>query len=258
MTTDIQNGGPLDEGLQYRMDRIDESLRWNPDDELLWLDKGRIYAEARQYGMAIRTFSRGLARDPDCPLLYVERGHCAINIGRHDEAAADLGRANTLNPSHWNTLYHLGLAHYLLGEYRDALPIYQRTVDLAPGDSKLIPAVNWLWATLLHLGREEEAERALECVTDRMDPGGNGQYYTILLVAKGLRSPEEALAGGVKADVDSMTLAYGLSNYWYFVQKDAAQSENILRAIIEAGGTEGLTYPFAYRAAEAELARRGL
>lgn len=258
MTTDMKNGCLLDEGLQYRMNRIDESLRWNPDDELLWLDKGRIYAEAKQYDMAIRTFSRGLARDPDCPLLYVERGHCAINIGKHDEAAADLGRANTLNPNHWNTLYHLGLAHYLLGEYRDALLIYQHATDLAPNDSKLIPAVNWLWATLLHLGQEEEAMRALGCVTEQMDPGGNGHYYTILLVAKGLRSPEEALTDGVKADVDSMTLAYGLSNYFYFVKKDAARSENILRAIIEAGSNEGLTYPFAYRAAEAEFARRGL
>ena len=86
-------------------------------------------------------FSKGVAAHPNNPRMYRHRGHRYITTRQFDRAIADFEKAATLikgtpdeiepdgapNPTgkprsslHFNIWYHLGLAHYLKGDYQKA------------------------------------------------------------------------------------------------------------------------------------------
>ncbi len=64
--------------------------------------------------------TRGLAIDPNNVDLLVERGHRELPLREFTQAKADLQRAAELDPKQTEAYYHLGLAHYFLGEFAPA------------------------------------------------------------------------------------------------------------------------------------------
>ena len=108
-------------------------------DALIWL--GRRTAYLGRFDEAIAVFTEGVRRHPRDARMYRHRGHRYITTRRFGEAIKDLKRAarlvaarpdevepdgqpnargvptSTLNSNIW---YHLGLAHYLEGDFRNA------------------------------------------------------------------------------------------------------------------------------------------
>src|SRR6266545_2091194 len=146
-----------------------------PDDveAQIWL--GRRAAYLGHIREAVDVFTRALARWPDDPRLLRHRGHRYITLRRFDLAVADLERASRLaarrpdeaepdeirsqapgDTLRSNIWYHLGVAHYLAGEFAPAL--------LAPGaagDDPLDPAIlrYGVGAWYLAEGKRDDAVR---------------------------------------------------------------------------------------------------
>src|SRR5690242_9853762 len=81
---------------------------------------GLAQATIRQYREAIQTFTRGIRLAPDNPILYRWRGHRYISIRDFDRAIADLVNGNSRDTTNYAIWYHLGVAHYLRGEFDSA------------------------------------------------------------------------------------------------------------------------------------------
>lgn len=239
-------------------------------DAAIWL--GRRLAYLGRFRDAIDIYTKGIARHPEEPRLYRHRGHRYITIRRFDQAAADLQRAadlvagkpdevepdgapnragiprSTLQSNIW---YHLGLAHYLNGNFTKALDAYQEGMKVSRvNDDMLVATSDWLYMTLRRLGRDAAARVVLEPIRERMDILENDAYHARLLMYKGLRSPESVLNLNTADDVQIATQGYGVGN-WYLVNGDRAKAKEIFERVVSGRAWAA----FGYIAAEADLKR---
>ena len=241
----------------------------NPDsaDAAVWL--GRRYGYLGRFREAVDAFSRGLARHPNDARLLRHRGHRYISVRQLDQAVADLARAAELvkgkkdepepgsDPKaptsttlQFSVFYHLGLAHYLKGDFVAAEKAYRRCLETARGSQESVVATSdWLYMTLRRLGRDAEAARVLEPIDPGMNVVENRVYFNRLLMYKGLYAADDLLRAG--GDVlTRATYGYAVGN-WHLVNGRPAEARTVFEQVT-AGEQWGA---FGYIAAEAELAR---
>ncbi|HVS31509.1 MAG TPA: hypothetical protein VMS98_08635 [Thermoanaerobaculia bacterium] len=240
----------------------------NDADAIIWL--GRRAAYLGRYREAVEIFSVGIRKHPRDARMYRHRGHRFITLRQFDRAIADLEKATGLvrgkpdevepdgqpNPRNIpigslqsNICYHLGLAHYLKGDFERALPVYRRCAADTTNADRIVSVSHWLYMTLRRLGRVEEAERVLQPITIGMDVVENVSYHKLLLMYGGHIAPEE-LNAETLSGMDGPTIRYGVAN-WYVYNGDTARARPILERVV----TEGPWPAFGAIAAEAELAR---
>jgi tetratricopeptide (TPR) repeat protein/pimeloyl-ACP methyl ester carboxylesterase len=258
-------------GLEESLARATADFVKDPDraDNVIWL--GRRTAYLGRFREAVAVYTRGIARHPRDPRLYRHRGHRFITVREYDKAVADLDRAAALvagkpdevepdgqpNPQnrptstlHFNIYYHLGLAHYLRGDFAAAERAYRKCLDASRGNpDRLVATSDWLYLTLRRLGRAEEARRVLEPIRADLEVIENNVYLNRLLMYKGERAPEELLRAGGDA--------VGLATYGYAVgAHHLLRGETDRARQVFAHVLRGPQWPaFGYAAAEAELAR---
>ncbi|HSK76007.1 MAG TPA: tetratricopeptide repeat protein [Thermoanaerobaculia bacterium] len=249
-----------------------EDLLKNPDDAdaLIWV--GRRTAYLGRYREAIEIFSQGIAKHPDDARLYRHRGHRYITVrdlgpaildfekaarlieGKPDEVEPDgLPNAKNIPTStlQSNVWYHLGLAHYLKGDFEKALAAYRRCLDVSKNPDMLAATSHWLYMTLRRLGREAEAREILTPIRAGLEVIENDAYLRLLRMYKGEIPPDE-LRKGADGDLDPPTLGYGLGN-WYLYNGRREEAVKAFREVL-AGGQWAA---FGYVAAEADLKRLG-
>lgn len=237
-------------------------------DNLIWV--GRRLGYLARYREAIDVYTEGIAKYPNDARFLRHRGHRWITLREFDKAIADLQKATELtrgkpdevepdgqpNPRNIpigslqsNICYHLGLAHYLKGDFERALVPYRHCVATASNPDRLVSSSHWLYMTLRRLGRPRDAEALLEAVNPGLDVIENISYHKLMLMYRGEIAPEE-LAGETLQGVDGPTILYGVGN-WYLYNGNPEKAEEIFRRVIS------LNIPAAFGsiAAEAELAR---
>ncbi len=205
--------------------------------------------------------------------MYRHRGHRYITVRELDRATADLtraaelvsGRPDEIEPDgapnarniptstlNTNIYYHLGLAHYLRGQFEPALKAYRECERFSKNPDMLVATTHWLYMTLRRLDRVGEARQVLEPISAKMDIIENTSYHRLLMLYKGEEKPDALMASLTDGSLDAVTIGYGVGNYhFYNGRKDQAMT--VFRSIVEKQATQ---WPaFGYIAAEAELAR---
>jgi tetratricopeptide (TPR) repeat protein len=248
--------------------RRDAAARPHDADALIWL--GRRTAYLGRFREAIAIFTRGIEAHPSDARLLRHRGHRYITVRELERAVADLTRAaalvegrpdevepdgepNALNiPTstlQFNIWYHLGLAHYLRGDFEQALRAYRRCLEVSKNPDSLVATTDWLYMTLRRLGRDAEAAHVLDPITKDLKVIENDAYLARLRLYKGETLPEALL--GPRADgVDLATYGYGVGN-WYLYTGQRERARSVFERVVA-----GPQWPaFGFIAAEAELAR---
>lgn len=233
---------------------IEAKIAADPDNAALWMEKGLTLAKSSLYREAEECYAHAIALDPFNAVLYRHRGHRMLSQWRFEDACADFTVAAHLmpenGPENWNIWYHLGLSHFLLGEYEKAAEAYQHCLDISKNDGDLIAVCDWYYMTELRLGNPKKAAQVIEHVHEDFDPGENTAYFRRLLMYKGIVKPEEVLP----ADLNSMepleiiTMGFGLSNYYYF-NGEVDKSNQIIDMILKAGDEHDCYFAFGYLAA---------
>jgi tetratricopeptide (TPR) repeat protein len=94
----------------------ENALAADPKNVKLFLKLSQAQASVWQDKEAVETCTRGLAIDPNNADLLTERGHRELPLRQFTRARDDLKRAVALDPKQTEAYYHLGLAHYFMGE----------------------------------------------------------------------------------------------------------------------------------------------
>jgi tetratricopeptide (TPR) repeat protein len=249
--------------------RREAAARPHDADASIWL--GRRTAYLGRFREAIAVYTRALERHPGDPRLLRHRGHRFITVRELDKAVEDLTRASELlrgrpdevepdgepnalgiptSTLHFNVWYHLGLAHYLRGDFERALAACRRCLEVSRGNpDRLVATSDWLYMTLRRLGRDQEAARVLVPITRDMKVIENHSYWHRLLMYKGEKKPEELL-GPREDGVELATYGYGVGN-WYLYNGRSDEARRVFERVVA-----GPQWPaFGFIAAEAELAR---
>jgi tetratricopeptide (TPR) repeat protein len=240
-------------------------------DSLIWY--GRRMAYLGHFREAIEIYTRGISLHPYDARFYRHRGHRYISVRELNNAIVDLeraarlveGRPDQVEPDgqpnaqnrpigtlRSNIYYHLGLAHYLKGDFARALPIYRRELQLANNDDRRVSVAHWYYMSLRRLGRAIEATQFLRPFTRDMDVVENQAYHRLLLMYKGELPVDSLLARETaeRPSVQDVTVAYGVAN-WHLYNGRREEAERLLRRILATRQWGA----FGYIAAEAEVAR---
>jgi tetratricopeptide (TPR) repeat protein len=256
----------------------DRRLEEAPEDVERIIAAGIARASRWQYTGAIELYDYGLALEPDHPVLYRHRGHRFISTRRFDRALSDLERAATLDSLSFDIAYHLGLAHYLAGDFDRAAAVYGSCMARAQepaaleleasgrlgddyrscmrtgwNDDSRVAIADWRYRALRRAGRHAEARDLLDSIHEDMDVGANISYHRAFMFYKGLRSEEETLDPATLAGNQFQTIGYGIAN-WYLVEGDTSRAQVLMKAIVR-----GEEWPaFGMIAAESDLIRLGV
>jgi tetratricopeptide (TPR) repeat protein len=237
-------------------------------DSIIWL--GRRTAYLGRYREAIAIFTEGITKHPGDARMYRHRGHRYISVRELDRAVVDLshaaaltaGRPDEIEPDgipnarniptstlQSNIWYHLGLAHYLKGDFERALASYREAMRVSRNPDMLVATSHWLYMTLRRLGRAADAGSVLAPISRDMDIIENDAYHRLLLLYKGELPPDSLAPSGADA-LNDASVGYGLGN-WHLYNGRREEATQVFRRVLAGGNWPA----FGYIAAEAELAR---
>lgn len=259
--------------LQADYDAAREAYNADPDnaDNIIWL--GRRAGYLWQYQEAVDHFTEGIEKHPDDARMYRHRGHRYITLRQFDKAIADFNKAveriegteDTVEPDgapnaagiptstlHTNIWYHLGLAHYLKGDFEAALPAYEACLAAAKNNDMRVATTDWLYMTLRRLGNDEAAAAVLTPITADLELIENFVYHRRLMMYKGVHDPESLLTAedGDDRSLNLATQGYGVGN-WYLYNNQPQKAKAVFEEVLQGDYWAA----FGYIAAEVELAK---
>lgn len=262
------------ERLETNLAAAREQYKNSPNDPeaIIWV--GRRLGYLGRYRDAIAAFTEGIQKHPADARMYRHRGHRYITVREFDRAVADLtkaseliaGRPDRIEPDgqpnarniptstlNTNIFYHLGLAHYLRGEFTSALDAYRECIRFSKNPDMLVATTHWLYMTLRRLDRPGEARQALEPISAEMEIIENTSYHRLLMLYKGATKPDALTSSLADGSLDAVTIGYGIAN-WHFYSGRRDQAFTAFREIVDKHQNQ---WPaFGYIAAEAEVARK--
>lgn len=236
-------------------------------DAAIWV--GRRLGYLGRYREAIAAFEDGAARFPEDPRFLRHLGHRYITVRQLDDAIAALTRAEAMSahrpdeiepdglPNTANTptstlkgniAYHLGLAHYLRGDFQTAARVFQGAAALAANADAAVAARYWLYLALARGGNVEAAKAALAPIRPDWPVLEESAYFWLTLCFSGQGACDTAAAGAPAPQ--SAAIAYGLAAQ-ALIEGRRNEAFAAMRAMLERGDWAS----FGYIAAEADLAR---
>jgi tetratricopeptide (TPR) repeat protein len=226
------------------------ALQAKPDDPENVILYGRRLAYLWRYHEAIDVFSGGIKNFPGDSMLYRHRGHRYISIREFDKAVQDLSKAAELNSLDFDIWYHLGLAHFLNGDFEKALSAYENCLSVSEDDESKVAVSHWLYMTLRRLERKDDAIKVLNNIIEGMDVEENQSYYDLLNFYKGRKSEKDIFNPEEASGLELATIGYGIG-CWYLYNNDKATAKTYFEKIVETKYWPA----FGFIAAEAELFR---
>ncbi len=246
----------------------------NAADSIIWL--GRRTAYLGHYKNAVRIFSSGAVLHKNDARFFRHRGHRYITLRCFDDAIRDLEKAaelvkgkpdevepdgipnarniptSTLQSNIW---YHLGLAYYLKGDFKNALRAYEQAQKVSANNDMRVATSYWHYMTLRRMDRKKEAKKILEPFKGKIEIIENDDYLKLIRLNRGEANSEQLLAtiSGDANTLGSASLGYGIGNYYLF-NGDRNKAVEVFRKIV--AGNQWAS--FGYIAAETELERERL
>lgn len=135
---------------------------------------------------------------------------------------------------HW-VWYHIGIYHYLNGDYRDAAAAYEKCVATATKNDHLIGSTDWLYNSRVKNGEPDKAAAAIAAIAPDIEANTERSYYKRVMLYKGLLAPEDIIdisKPGSDWTGGGITTGYGVAN-WYKEQGESEIAQEIYDKILE-------------------------
>lgn len=244
--------------------KADAALAQDPKNLDLLLAAARARDSLLRFDESIPMYTKAIAAAPGDVRFYRFRGHRYISTRKFDLALRDLEKAEKLAPSSFDVMYHVGLAHYLRGDFKKAADAYGRCLDtkvngrLPEGwrgcagldtDSR-IAISNWRYVALRRAGRHDDAKKLLDTITETMEVKENIPYFHALLYYKGLRTEEQIFDRAKLTGNRLVTAGYPVANF-ALISGNKQKACDLFRELVK----DAEWAAFGFIAAEAELAR---
>jgi len=104
----------------------------NPNDFLSCINLGNLSADQKRWDEALAWYKKAEAIESKAEGVHVNIGNAYVALGKYDEAEKAFDRAFTINPENIEALHNKAILLAMKKQYRDALEINERVLQLAP------------------------------------------------------------------------------------------------------------------------------
>lgn len=249
-----------------------QRLEANPKqlDALIWA--GRRTAYLGNYYQSLDFFTRAMELHPGAAAPYRHRGHRYITLRCFDKAINDFERAvalttglpdevepdgmpneqniptSTLQSNIW---YHLGLAHYLKGDFDKAAASYKACLTVSRNPDMYIATANWYYLSLLRAGKEDVAASFFATLDLNVTLIENQVYLRLLQLHQQGKVPDDPMIFLQReAGLEGVTYAYGLGAF-LLVKGEKEKARQVFQHIVQLQQWGA----FGFIAAEVEMKR---
>ncbi len=245
---------------------LTEALEQFPGDISLLRHRGHRRISMRDFDGAVDDLLASAALLPDTEDEYemyqrhVEPDGMRLILGKDAEFDHHPKVADVTDPAlaaeynttlHTSVWYHLGVAHYVRGEFEETVTTMTNAHETARHYEGLVASLDWTYMSLRRLGKTEEAAKILERfaeVVDTADLTGLG-YADRLHLYSGDLDAEGLRASVTDQPLVAATIGYGLGN-WYLYNGDAETAQSVFREVVASGAKAAI----GYIAAQVDLA----
>ncbi|MGG6896760.1 hypothetical protein [Rhizobium sp. BR 315] len=135
MTFDPANKQPAAKQEGADLDKVVELA---PNQARSYLLRGRHFALAKRYDLALRDFDKAASLNPEDPLVYLFRSSAHRGLGKDDLVLKDCERFLAIAPPRADILTLMAEIHIAHHQLEQALPLADRAVELSVANSKEI------------------------------------------------------------------------------------------------------------------------
>ncbi len=118
--------------IMAEIDRLRQKVNSNPDDMASTLRLANLLHDVHIFDQAVEYYRRYLKKNESDPDARVDMGICLFELGRVNEAIAEMEKALTYAPKHQLALYNLGIVNLTTGNLEKAKDYFQRCIDVDP------------------------------------------------------------------------------------------------------------------------------
>ena len=151
----------------------DKALELDPKNAESWRGKGVVYAEQKEYDLALEAFNKSLEADPKYGWALTSKGSALMQMGRLDEAVEAFDAALKISPDDpgarmmkAEALARLGQQNESEQAYAEALHRAEKAIEAADSPENLSRAWHDKATVLIDQGSYAEAIEAYENVTE--------------------------------------------------------------------------------------------
>ncbi len=229
----------------------DRAIAAAPDQATAHLLRCRALAGLRRHDEAVAACSESLRLEPGNPETLRDRGHYYLNLGKIEPGLADLTQAESRTKTDRGVYYHLGMAHYLRGDFAAAATAYEGCLRTSSEEGARVECEAWLYPSLRRAGREADARGLLQSLASESLPGHPGVYLDRLLLFTGRRT-EEQVAATMFAEgaLSETTVGYSIG-LWHLLEGRPERARTYFERVLKTGYTTS----WGYRAADSEMKR---
>jgi tetratricopeptide (TPR) repeat protein len=104
----------------------------NPNDFLSCINLGNLVAKEKRWDEALEWYKKAEAIESKAEGVHVNIGNAYVAMGKYDEAEKAFDRAFAINPENVEALHNKAILLAMKKQYREALEINERVLQLAP------------------------------------------------------------------------------------------------------------------------------
>ena len=198
---------------------------------------------------AIDALTQAVKLEPERMEAYRRRGPKYLDTLQFEQALADYTRCEQADGVSVMSRYRIGMAHYLMGKYGDAIRAFSDSLAIAPQDDDMyIADIYWLVLSQLRAGKADAAQKTLQqhYRTD-MYVGHHTAYEKAMRAAAGFAPMGDIL---LELDTEEDDLQFAMTAYGLCVLLESEQKQakaNALRKKLLS--RDGFWFCFSYLAA---------
>ena len=198
---------------------------------------------------AIDALTQAVKLEPERMEAYRKRGPKYLDTLQFEQALADYTRCEQADGVSVMSRYRIGMAHYLMGKYGDAIRAFSDSLAIAPQDDDMyIADIYWLVLSQLRAGKADAAQKTLQqhYRTD-MYVGHHTAYEKAMHAAAGFAPMGDIL---LELDTEEDDLQFAMTAYGLCVPLEAYdETEKAAALRKKLLARDGFWFCFSYLAA---------
>jgi tetratricopeptide (TPR) repeat protein len=129
---DVHQHPEINSEIMAEINKLRERVNSNPDDIQATLKLANLLHDVHIFDQAVEYYRRYLERNESDPDARVDMGICLFELGKVNEAIAEMEKALSYAPNHQLALYNLGVVNLVTGNVEKAREYFNKCIDVNP------------------------------------------------------------------------------------------------------------------------------